>query len=68
MANLKSGDLVRLKSDRPTMSVEEIAGTSITCVSFHNDEAKYNAFKADTLQPHVPRASVPSSLPERAQG
>jgi hypothetical protein len=46
------------------MNVEEIAGTSITYVSFHNDEAKYNTFKADTLQLHVP-ASVGSVLSTR---
>lgn len=43
----KIGDLVRLKSGDPMMTVEEIAGTSVTCVLFHNEEkAKYHTFKA----------------------
>jgi hypothetical protein len=31
-------------------------------VRFYNDEAKYNAFKADTLQPHT-SASAGSGRP-----
>lgn len=46
MATYKIGDLVRLKSGDPMMTVEEIAGTSATCVLFHNEKAKYHTFKA----------------------
>jgi len=57
MAALKIGSLVHLKSSGRTMTVAEIASTSITWMWFHNAEAQYHAFKADSLQLHTPASA-----------
>ena len=44
------GDLVKLKSDGPIMTVEKVRGDSITCVWFDGKKAQDRKFAAATLE------------------
>ena len=50
MENLKAGDLVKLKSGGPIMTISRVVTRSrIICVWFNNNEQKYGEFPTEAL-------------------
>ena len=48
--NFKSGDVVRLKSSRPEMTVLQSRGDMVDCVWFQDGIVKRDSFPAATLE------------------
>lgn len=46
----KVGDKVRLKSDGPSMTVEEIDGGDISCAWFNGNDLKRTSFPSSALE------------------
>jgi uncharacterized protein YodC (DUF2158 family) len=52
MANFKIGDVVKLKSGGPSMTVSSLESNGeLWCVWFANNESKGTGFKPDMLEP-----------------
>lgn len=53
--SFKPGDVVRLKSGGPAMTVEQIASSGrVVCKWFEGKDLKIHLFVADTLEPYNP--------------
>lgn len=46
----KGGDIVRLKSGGPTMTVDKVNNSKVSCVWFKDDRLKTAIFRKDTLE------------------
>lgn len=47
---LKTGDIVRLKSGGPAMTVDKVNNSKISCVWFNEEHLKSAIFRKDTLE------------------
>ena len=47
---LKTGDIVRLKSGGPAMTVDKVNSSKISCVWFKEEHLKSAIFRKDTLE------------------
>ena len=47
---LKTGDIVRLKSGGPAMTVDKVNNSKISCVWFKEEHLKNAIFRKDTLE------------------
>jgi len=54
MADVKVGDVVRLKSGGPAMTVDFIDGEQVTCVWFEKTKEKRATFSKGSLEPSQP--------------
>lgn len=59
----KPGDIVKLKSGSPKMTVDSVYGNTITCVWFDNTVCKKQDINADALEPYVkPKSLTPEDM------
>ena len=58
---LKTGDIVRLKSGGPAMTVDKVNNSKISCVWFKEEHLKSAIFRKDTLERCVAVESFPKT-------
>jgi len=67
METFKKGDVVKLKSGGPDMTVENVKVSKATCIWFVNGAKKKDIFDVDTLE-LVPRPKLlPHTFTRRAR-
>ena len=61
----KAGELVRLKSGGPNMSVEQVGEQAVRCAWFVDDKLQRETFAPEALE-HAPKPEGTSSFFKRA--
>lgn len=54
MTSFKSGDLVKLKSGGPVMTVDNIVHRTVNCIWFEGKDIKGYSFGIDTIEIYTP--------------